>query len=386
MFGIALGVAALITVLSVMNGFDEQIRNRFFAIAPQVTIISSGDIHSSWPGLANTIKHLTSVKGISPFVSGQGMLINQNSMHGVNVLGILPTEEAYTSAIAQQVVSGNLNNLNSGSFHLALGKTLAEKLKVNVGDGINLFTAQTITTPLGLLPRYRRFMVSAIFSSAGNFGFEQGLVYIHLDDAQKLFLPGHYYSGLHIKLTDLYQASQVSQALHSLLPKQYVISNWIEEAGSFFQTLAINKNMLFFILILIIAIAAFNLISALNMGVNEKRADIAILRTLGATPFAIMSTFVFQGTLIGFIGTFFGLIGGLVLAWNVTAVGNALQHALHVQLIPASVYFVDYLPSKIIISDLLQVCGIAICLSILSTIYPASVAFCTSPAKALRYD
>ncbi len=284
MLGIALGVTVLITVLSVMNGFDEQIRNRFFALAPQVTVATGKDNQLEWSQLINTVQKLPEVKAVAPFVSGQAMLMKQGLLHGVNVLGILPSEEEHISNLSKQVIEGSLKSLQADTFNLVIGQSLALQLGLKKGDQVTLLTAQTTTTPLGLLPRYRRFTISGIFSNEGGFGFEQLLVYTALSDAQKLFLESHRLSGVHVKLFNLYQAAKVNKELHSILPIGYVISDWTEESGVFFQALAMEKMMMFIILMLIIAIAVFNLVSTLIMVVNEKQADIAILRTLGATP------------------------------------------------------------------------------------------------------
>jgi len=383
--GIALGIIVLITVLSVINGFDEQISNRFFAIAPQVTVISDQDIAKSWPKLADNLKQLAEVRGVAPFINGQGMILNDSSLRGINVVGILPNQEAQVSQLGRQVVAGSIQSLTPGSFNLMIGKTLAKQLDLNVGDSVSVFVAQQSE---GLLPRfdYQRFTVSAIFSSSQGFGFDQVLAYTNLADAQTLLAETPRWNGLHVKLANLYQAGLVSQQLRILLPENMTVSDWTQQFGNFFQTLAMQKTMLFVILLFIIAIAAFNLISTLIMVVNEKRADIAILRTLGATPLTIMNTFIVQGALIGLVGTIIGLIGGILLALNITGIVNAIQHAFHVQLISESVYFVNYLPSKLMFKDVVKVCIIAFGLSVLATIYPALLAFRTQPAEVLRYE
>ncbi len=383
--GIALGITVLITVLSVINGFDEQIRNRFFAIAPQVTVVAGNDISQSWPGLVKNIRQAPEVRAAAPFITGQGMVLNGGVLRGVNVLGILPSQEAQISRLARQVIAGNMNSLTPGSFNLMMGKSLAKQLDLQLGDSISLFVAQGSD---GSLPRfdYQRFTLSAIFSSSQGFGFDQILVYMNLADAQTLLAETQRWNGLHLRISNLYQAGMVNQQLQALLPSSDSVSDWTQQFGSFFQTLAMQKTMLFVILLFIIAIAVFNLISTLIMVVNEKRADIAILRTLGATPFTIMNTFIVQGALIGLAGTLCGMVGGLLLALNVTAIVNGIQKVFHLQLISESVYFVNYLPSKIMFSDIWQVCVIAFGLSVLATIYPALIAFRTQPAVVLRYE
>jgi lipoprotein-releasing system permease protein len=385
--GIALGIIVLITVLSVINGFDEQIRNRFFAIAPQITVLTGEDIAKTWPQLAQTVQHVSAVKGEAPFASGQGMLMSGEELHGVSLIGVLPQEEKKVSDLSAQVVAGNLSSLQPGSYHLMMGKTLAKNLGLNVGDTVNFFIAENSDEGAGLPQfNYQNFTLTALFSSSAGFGFEQVLAYANMADVESVFKPGERVNGLHVKIQNLYQAAMVSQKIQSLLPNNYFVTNWAEQSGSFFQTLAMQKSMLFMILLMIIAIAVFNLVSTLIMVVNEKRADIAIMRTLGATPMMIMNTFIAQGAIIGLVGTTIGLIGGLLLAANITHIVNGVQTFFHVQLISASVYFVNYLPSKIMFKDVWVVCAIAFGLSIIAAIYPALVAFHTEPAEALKYD
>lgn len=383
--GIALGVAVLLTVLSVMNGFDEQIRSHFFAMAPQVTVNTEQDILDSWPQLAKTVSQVPQVRASAPFVSGEGMLIKSNQLRGVNVLGILPAEESRVSQLAKQMTSGDLTSLTPGSFNVVITQSLADQLSLQVGDPVNVFTSQATTTPLGLFPRYRRFNVAGIYTYNSN-ALSTEPVYIAMEDAQKLFAAGRRVSGLHLKLTDIYQAPRVNRQLQKILPSDFSITDWTVESGAFFQALAMEKTMMFIILLLIIAIAAFNLVSMLMMVVNEKQADIAILRTLGATPSTIRSIFIVQGTVLGVFGTLVGLAVGIVLTLNVTAVVNALQQTFHVQFIPVTAYWSNFLPTKILYSDLIIVCAMSLGLSVLATFYPARVAFRTQPAEALRYE
>lgn len=385
--GIALGIIVLITVLSVINGFDEQIQKRFFAIAPQVSVITAKDISTSWPQLANQLRRVPQIKEQAPFVSGQGMVLSGEQLHGINLLGVIPKEEKKISGLAAQVVEGSFSSLTPGSFHIMLGKTLAEKLGLKIGDTISMF----ITEGGGdedELPQftYQDFILSALYSSSAGFGFEDVLAYANMADVQTLFKPGDRVSGLHIKIQNLYSAALVSKDIQALLSTDYYVTNWTEQSGSFFETLSMQKSMLFIILLMIVAIAVFNLVSTLIMVVNEKRAEIAIMRTLGAPPKMIMNTFIAQGAVIGLIGTIIGLIGGLLLAANVTAIVDGIQKLFHVQFISASVYYVNYLPSKILWSDVIKICVIAFGLSVIAAIYPALIAFKTEPAEALRYE
>lgn len=386
MIGIALGVAVLITVLSVMNGFDYQIKKRFFAVAPQVTVITRQNLSDQWQSLIAQVDKVSGIAAEAPFVNGKGMLTHNGQVSGVEVLGIKPSDESRISELSKKMLSGRLSSLTPGSFHIALGVTLADNLGLTLGDKVILLTPQTSVSPLGITPRYRQFTVSAIYHVGGGFGFDNGVAYINIQDAERLFTSNSRLSGLHIKLENLYQAAPVSQQLMSQLPPGFMVSNWTETYGAFFHALAMEKTMMFIILILIVAVAAFNLVSTLVMVVNDKQSDIAILRTLGATPSTIMLTFILQGAIVGLLGVIVGVIFGLLLAANATSIVNFLQQAFHVQFIPSSVYFINYLPSRILPLDVVEVAGYGWLLSLLATIYPAVRAFKTQPAQALRYE
>lgn len=385
LLGIALGVMVLITVLSVMNGFDQQIQQRFFAITPAVTVMTNKDISHSWPELVRATKTLSDVADAAPYVTGNGMIMQGTKFAGVSLMGILPAEESRVSALSKHLVQGNLDSLQAGQFHSVIGQSLAESLNLHVGDKINILTPQTNVTLVGIFPRYKTFVITGVFHTTGGL-YDTGQLFINMKDAETLFLPGQRQGGVHIRLHDLYQASFVTEQLQMILSPEYAITNWTVQFGAFFQALAMEKTMLFVILLLIVAVAAFNLVSMLVMAVNDKRADIAILRTLGARPRTIMMTFVVQGAVIGFLGTILGLIGGLLLASHVTGIANELQKLLHVQFVRSDVYFINFLPSKIQFSDVIEVCLASMGFSLLATIYPAILAFKTQPAEALRYE
>src|SRR3990167_3713773 len=385
MLGIALGVAVLITVLSVMNGFDYQIQNRFFAMAPAVTILTKDNISADFKALMNEVDAIPDTKSSAPYVSGNGMLIKGTHMAGVTLMGIDPNLESRVSQLSNHLIQGKLTDLSPGLFNVILGQQLADQLNLAVGEKINIFTPQTNITLAGVFPRYKTFRLAGIYHTTGGL-YDSSVAFINMQDAETLFLPGSRTSGLHIQLHDLYDAENVTRALQNSLSSDYAMTNWMRQYGAFFQALAMEKTMLFVILLLIVAVAAFNLVATLVMLVNDKRADIAILRTLGARPRTIMMTFIIQGVLIGVMGTALGLIGGIILALNVTNITNEIQNLFHVQFIQSSVYFINYLPSKIEPKDILEVCFAAIGLSILATIYPATLAFKTQPAEALRYE
>lgn len=385
MIGIALGVTVLITVLSVMNGFDYQIRHRFFAMAPAVTVLTKDNISSSFKDLISEVNAIPDIKSSAPYASGNGMLIKGSDLAGVQLMGIDPKLESAVSALATHMTQGKLDSLSAGKFNIVLGQQLADQMNLSVGDKINVFTPQTSITLAGVFPRYKTFLVTGIYHTTGGL-YDSGVAFINIKDAETLFLPGARTSGVHIQLHNLYDAEEVTQALQNSLSTHYAITNWMRQYGAFFQALAMEKTMLFVILLLIVAVAAFNLVATLVMLVNDKQADIAILRTLGARPRTIMMTFIIQGVLIGLMGTAIGLIGGVLLALNVTSITNEIQNLFHVQFIQSSVYFIDYLPSRIEFKDILEVSLAALGLSILATIYPAILAYKTQPAEALRYE
>ncbi|MBS0350539.1 MAG: lipoprotein-releasing ABC transporter permease subunit [Proteobacteria bacterium] len=383
--GIALGVAVLITVLSVMNGFDQQIRSHFFALTPQVTISTQEqEIADFWNSLTEKIKSVKGVNGFAPFVSSEGMLVKDNVLRSILIEGISPQYEATISKLPQQTLAGNINQLVPGSFKVMVSASTAQQMNLQVGDAVNVLTSQATTTPLGLFPRYREFVVSGIYNNTGNNSLQEP-IYMAMADAQKLLAAGPHLSGLHVKLNNLYQAPQMSKQFSKIVA-DFTVTDWTEESGAFFHALALEKTMMFIILLLIIAIASFNLVSMLIMVVYEKRSDIAILRTLGAAPSTIRNIFIFQGTLLGLSGVIIGLSAGLALTFYINPVADGLQQLFHVQFIPGGAYGAGFVPAKILWKDIISVCAIALGLSILATLYPAWVAFRIEPAEALRYE
>ena len=385
LLGIALGVTVLITVLSVMNGFDAQIHARFFAITPAVTVSTSNDLSNQWMDLVRTTEKVSGVIAAAPFVSGNGMIMKGTQFAGVSLMGISPNLEPRVSALQEHLLQGHLTDLQRGTFHTVIGKGLADLLGLTVGDSIRVFTPQTNVTLMGVFPRYKVFQITGIYHTSGGL-YDMNQIFVNRHDAQVLFLPGQRTSGVHLRLTSLYDAPAVTDQLMQVLTPNYSITNWTVEFGAFFQALAMEKTMLFVILLLIVAVAAFNLVSTLVMVVNDKRADIAILRTLGATPRTIMMTFVVQGAVVGLWGTLLGLIGGLLLSLNVTRLANFIQQVFHIQFLHASVFFINFVPSKISFHDVVLVCVSTLLMSLLATIYPAIVAYRTEPAEALRYE
>ena len=386
MLGIALGVMTLITVLSVMNGFDREIQKRVFSMVAPITISSITGSITDWSAVEKKVLKLPGVSGVAPFISGETLLSTGASVQPVLVTGILPQQEGSVTQLPQMIKAGQLNALVAQKFGIVLGQALADALDVAIGDKITLITPQASLTPAGIIPRYKRFTVVGIFNAGGGFGFDKNLAFIHLQDAQKLYNLGNNVTGLHINTPFVFQAPQLANKISAQLSSSALLSTWADQFGEFFHSVQMEKTMMFLILILIIAVAAFNLVASLMMAVNEKSADIAILRTLGATPFDVMVIFVVQGGLIGGIGTLVGTLAGILLAANVTTLVNHLQKLLNMQFLSSNVYFVDYLPSLIQASDIIKISSVALILSLLATIYPAWRAAKIDPVESLRYE
>lgn len=384
MLGIGLGVTVLITVLSVMNGFDEQIHNRFFGMAPEITVTGPGERIDNWQELAKKIQTIPEIKALAPYVGGQGLLVHEGQVLPIILTGVMPDKEENITHLKDKLLAGSVANLNH--FGMILGKGLADSLGVMIGDKVTVMIPQATVTPAGMVPRFKRFTVVGVFSAGSGFNFDTKIAFINIEDAQKLLQLGNDVSGIKMKINEVYQAPELSDRLTHLLGEQYQVGNWTQQFGSFFEAVKMEKNMMFMILLLIIAVAAFNLVSSLVMVVNDKQAEIAILRTIGATPSTILWTFIVQGMMVGIVGTFFGLVGGLLLANNATTIVNHLQTWFHFKVLSSSIYFVDYLPSKIMFGDLWRVCVMALLMSFFATIYPAWRASKTIIAEALHYE
>jgi lipoprotein-releasing system permease protein len=386
MLGIALGVTILITVLSVMNGFDYEIQNRLFNLANQVTVSRVDAPLSDWKGLQKEVAAQPKVLASAPFVSAQGLLTHLGMSAPLMITGILPDQESQVSQMAENVSQGSFDSLQPHRFNMAIGEGLAKELGLGIGDKVVLFTTQVTPTPFGIQPRYRQFTISGIFHVDTNPQMDRGLGFIHLADAQALYKMQDAVSGLRIRINNLYAAPAVSLQLENSLPDSYMVSNWTQEYGTLFKSIRMEKTMIFMLLLFIIAVATFNLVSSLVMAVNEKQADIAILRTFGATPRTIMAIFIVQGFVIGAIGTLLGLMGGIALALNISTVVDFIQRIFHVDFISSAVYFLNYLPSRLEWPDVWQICLITLGMSLAATLYPAWIAGRTQPAEALRYE
>jgi lipoprotein-releasing system permease protein len=387
MIGIALGITVLITVLSVMNGFDYEIHSRIFSMARQVTIRNfAADTGSDWRVIKKEVEKNREVIASAPFVDGQGMLTKDGRVRGVIINGILPDQEAQVSQMQNTVKQGSMLALKPGEFGIVLGQAIAAYLDANIGDKVILVTPSVSMTPLGIAPRFKRFSVVGIFHVGEGFGYDSGMALINLYDAQKLFALGDNVTGLNLKIKDLDLAPLVSKELEARLDGNYYISNWTNEYGPQFKAIQMEKTAMFIVLLFIIAVAAFNLVSSLVMTVNDKQSDIAILRTLGASPRMVMSIFMVQGCIVGVLGTVLGVIGGILLALNAPELVKILEQICRTHFISASIYWIDYLPSRLVWSDVWHVGLATLIMSLLATIYPAWRAAKTQPVEALRYE
>ncbi|MDC7704973.1 lipoprotein-releasing ABC transporter permease subunit [Vogesella indigofera] len=383
--GIALGVAALIVVLSVMNGFQQEIRGRMLSVVSHVEVGSYDGRVAGWPTLAATLTRQPHVLAAAPYVNAQGLLSSGGSVRGAMVRGIVPQQEDKVIDLGQQMQRGKLTDLQPGKFGILLGYELARALGVEVGDKVTLITPQGNVTPAGMMPRLKQFTVTGVFK-IGMFEYDSSLAMIHLRDAQVLFRMGQDVSGVRLKLDDPLQAPQVKAALNGQLAANQVASDWTDMNSNYFRAVQIEKRMMFIILTLIVAVAAFNLVSTLVMVVTDKQADIAILRTLGASPASIMQIFMIQGSVAGVLGTLSGVAGGLLLAFNLDVILPAIESVLGMRLLSSEVYLIDYLPSQVQLSDVVTIAVISLVLSLLATLYPSWRAARTRPAEALRYE
>jgi lipoprotein releasing system, transmembrane protein, LolC/E family len=385
MLGIALGVAALIVVLSVMNGFQEELRARILGVASHAQVSGLNNTLTDWRSVAAVAAKNPQVLAAAPYVMGQAMVSFGPAVQGTIVRGVLPKDEDRVADIGQHMKAGSLSDLRPGEFGVVLGAELGRNLGVGVGDRVTVMAPQGLVTPAGILPRIKQFRVVGMFE-VGMYEYDAGLALVHLDDGAKLFNLGERVSGLRLKLADLYQAPWVAEEIQAAVGDGYYVSDWTRQHANFFRAVQIEKNVMFIILLLIVAVAAFNIVSTLVMMVTDKQADIAILRTLGASPTSIMKVFIVQGALIGVIGTLMGAAGGVLLALNVETVVPAVERLFGIQFLAKDVYYISELPSKLMWGDVAVITGVSLVLSLLATLYPSWRASRTNPAEALRYE
>ena len=384
MAGIALGVAALIVVLSVMNGFQKEVRDRMLSVLAHVEVFNPENGIADWQALAAEAKRLPEVRAAAPYVQGQAMLTRDDVVRGVVIRGVLPDAEAKVSGLAAEMRVGKLSDLVPGGFGIVLGSELARALGVVEGDKVNVVAPQGLITPAGVVPRIKPFTVVGTFES-GHYEYDSTLALIDIDDAEKLYRLDRY-TGIRLRLADMQTAPEVTKKLANMLTEDVLIRDWTQQNRSWFSAVQLEKRMMFIILALIVAVAAFNLVSSLVMSVRDKEADIAILRTLGAAPRSVLAIFVVQGALIGLAGCFIGVVLGVVIALNIGSLVGMVEHVFHIAFLPQNIYFVSELPSDLRLSDVITIGAVSVFLSFVATLYPSWRAARVEPAQALRYE
>ncbi len=386
MVGITLGIVALIVVLSVMNGFHKEIQQRILSMASHATLTEPyGGGIANWREILEQVRAHPHVLGAAPFVEVQGMLVNSAQVSGALVRGILPKEEDQVAELRREMISGSVDDLVDGKFNIILGRDLAAYLGVEPGDKVTVVTPQVSSTPVGIMPRLKRFTVSGIFA-VGMADYDRSAAFINMADGAKLLSLGDGVSGVRLKLDDMWEAPYLARQIAYDLGGVYRLVDWTQVHSNFFSALAMEKRMMSIILFLIVAVAAFNIVSTLVMVVTDKQSDIAVMRTLGLSPARVMGVFMVQGTAIGLIGTLVGMVLGVLLAWNVEPVVGAIESLFGVRFLDPSIYYINELPSDVRLSDVLSISGGAFLMSVLATLYPAWRAAKTQPAEALRYE
>jgi len=383
--GLALGVAALIVVLSVMNGFEHELRQRILSMTSHATLMGLRGHLDDWPRVRAQALEDPAVAAAVPYIEDQGMLVNGERVSGVQIRGIVPLDERSVSSLAEHMTSGTLEDLEPGSYRMVLGSALAEELELKVGDTVVLVVAQGNATPVGVIPRMRRFTVSGIFN-AGMYEFDRGLALVAMADAARLYRLGDGVTGVRLRLDDMFRAPSIVHNVAVALGGGYYVSDWTRRHANLFRSIELTKSIMFFILVLVVAVAAVNIVSTLVMIVKEKQADIAILRTMGSTPRSILGVFIVQGAVIGLLGTLAGIGLGMLISGNLESLVHALERALDTKFMDASVYFMSDLPARVEANDVIQIAGTAFLLCCLSTLYPAWRAARTQPAEALRHE
>ncbi len=387
MVGIALGVSTLIIILSVMNGFQDELRTRILGVASHIEITSSNNVLNHWEDLTKKLHESPDVKGSAPYVDGQGMLVSEYGSQGIMLRGIASELEGKVDDLEKKVKVGRLSDLKPNTFNMILGIDVAKQLGIVVGDKVNILIPQGSYTPAGTFPRMRQFNIVGIFE-IGMYEYDSGMALMNLEDAQKFLQMNDAVSGVRVKIDDLFLAPIVAKRLSNNLSESgvFYVNDWTKKHANFFAAVQMEKRVMFIILMLIIAVAAFNIVSTLVMAVTDKRSDIAILRTYGAKPKSILYIFIIQGSLIGVIGTISGVFLGTVVALNIHAIVPFIEHLFNVQFLSKDIYYISEVPSKLLITDVSAIASISILLSVLATIYPSITASKSSPAEALKHD
>jgi len=388
MAGVAIGVAVLIVVLSVMNGFEHELRSRILSLTSHATVTAFGEGLAGWEAMRETALRNPRVSAAAPFVEAESLLIADlaaGASSAATLRGIDPTLEAQVSALGERLTSGSMRALQPGSFTVLLGEELATRLGVGLGDAVVVAVARGNVTPAGVLPRLRRFKVAGTFRS-GMYEIDATLAVVHVADAARLLRLGANVTGLRLAVKDPYEAPLAAREVANELGGGLYVEDWTQRNANFFRSIELTKRMMFFILLLVVAVAAFNIVSTLVMAVKDKQPDIAILRTIGARPSSILAIFTTQGTVIGLLGTLGGVALGVLLATNLESIVHGLERLFGVHFMDASVYLMSDLPARVEPGDVLLIAGTAFALCCLSTLYPAWRAATTDPARALRHD
>ncbi len=385
MLGIALGVWALITVLSVMNGFHNDLRDRILAVASHATVTEYNGVLADWQSAAARIGEHPEVVASAPYILGQGMITRSNQVHGALIRGIEPGLEADVSQVLDSMVEGNADALQPGNFSIIIGRPLAQNLGAQLGDKLTLVAPKGRVTPAGLLPRMKRFTLIGVFE-VGAYQYDSALVLLNMEDAALFLGLQESVSGLRLTLSDTFEAPRIRGELMDMTGGDYYVRDWTQDNVSFFSALKVEKRVMFIILTLIIMVAAFNIVSTLVMLVTDKQADIAILRTLGMAPGSVMRIFMVQGTVIGVIGTLIGVVCGVLTALNIADIVAVVERAFEIEFFPSDVYAISGFPSEMRSSDVIGVLLMSLGLSFLATLYPAWRASRLDPAEALRYE
>ena len=385
MLGITIAVAVLILVLSVVNGFERELQDRLLAMTAHASIEHAGGRLQDWRSWVEKAEEHVEVGAAAPFVTGQGLLVLRDRLSGVQFSGIDPQLESRVFSVDDAVISGDLASLQAGSFNIVLGVELADELRASIGDKVTMTLAEGLVTPAGVVPRTKRFTVSGIYR-IGMYEFDRRVAFVNIEDSQRLFRLAEDVSGIRLSVTDIYRASQVVRAVALDAGGGVMVSDWTRRNVNFFRSIQITKSILFVILLMVVAVAAFNIVSTLVMVVKDKQSDIAILRTVGATPAHILRIFVTQGSIIGVLGTLGGVILGVLLSLNLESIVGFMEATFGIKFLAADVYFISDLPADLRIADVVKISAIALVLALLSTLYPAWRGARTSPAEALRYE
>jgi len=385
MLGIAIAVLVLIVVLSVVNGFERELKDRLLTMTAHASIEDLNGELLDWQAMSATAERNPRVRATAPYIEGQGLLVFGEQLSGAELRGIDPVAEDLVSGVNNVMTAGELGSLGPGSFNIILGVDLAAALKIGVGDKVTVILAQGLVTPAGVVPRTKRFTVSGLYR-VGMYEFDRRLAFINLVDAQRLYRKKDAVTGVRLAVTEIFEASAIVREVALEHGVVVLVSDWTRRHVNFFRSIQITKSILFVILLLVIAVAAFNIVSTLVMVVKDKRADIAILRTIGASPQSILKIFITQGSVIGVVGTLFGVVAGILLSVNLESTVAFFESALGIKFLAADVYFISDLPAELRIPDVVKIASIALLLALASTVYPAWVAAKTAPAEALRYD